>query len=61
MQHQESSSDVNYYNTQEDKLKVLEERHAEKVNRVISERVTPLYNTFILIFAAFFAYFIVLE
>ena len=31
------------------------------MNQVISEKITPVYNTFILIFAAIFAYFVVLE
>ena len=39
----------------------LEEEFYQKVNHVVSEKVTPLYNTFILIFAAVFAYFIVIE
>ena len=49
------------YNTKDDKLNVLEEQFYQKVNKVISDRITPLYNMFILIFATFFAYFIVLE
>ena len=39
----------------------LEEKFYEEVNRVISEKITPIYNTFILIFAAGFAYFICIE
>ena len=39
----------------------MEEEFYRQVNQVISEKITPIYNTFILIFAAFFAYFVMLE
>ena len=42
-------------------LQSLEDQFYEKVNKVISDKITPIYNTFILIFAAGFAYFIVME
>ena len=51
----------NMYNTKEDKLHILEEQYYSKANKIISERITPLYNIFLLIFAGFFAYFIALE
>ena len=31
------------------------------MNYVISQKITPIYNAFILIFAAVFAYFVVME
>ena len=42
-------------------LQNLEDQFYERVNKVISDKITPIYNTFILIFAAGFAYFIVME
>ena len=39
----------------------LEAEFYKKVNQVISKKVTPLYNTVILICAAVFAYFILVE
>ena len=39
----------------------LEDQFYEKVNSDISNKITPIYNTFILIFAAAFAYFIIME
>ena len=42
-------------------LAILEEEFYKKVNAVIAEKVTPIYNTFLMIFAAIFAYFIVME
>lgn len=43
------------------KLRYLEEDFYRQVNQVISERITPVYNAIILVFAAVFAYFVVLE
>ena len=51
----------NLYNTKQDKLLILEEQYYSKANKIISERITPLYNGFLLIFAGFFAYFLALE
>ena len=45
----------------EESLRALEEEFYRKVNSVIAQKVTPVYNTFILIFAAVFAYFVVME
>ena len=45
----------------EEALRLLEEEFYRKVNSVIANKVTPIYNTFILIFAAVFAYFVVME
>ena len=42
-------------------IKALEVDFIRKVNKDISNKVTPVYNTFLLIGAAFFAYFIVVE
>ena len=39
----------------------LEDEFYYKVNNVISQKITPVYNTIILIFAAIFAYFVVME
>lgn len=49
------------FGTKEDKLRVIDEEFYRTVNRVIAEKVTPVYNMFILVFAAVFAYFIVIE
>ena len=49
------------YLNKEDRLRAMEEEFYRQVNQVISEKITPIYNTFILIFAAFFAYFVMLE
>ena len=49
------------YLSKEERLKSMEEEFYRQVNQVISEKITPIYNTFILIFAAFFAYFVMLE
>ena len=38
-----------------------EEEFYKNVNSLIATKVTPIYNTVILIFAAVFAYFIVIE
>ena len=58
---QSNKAGGNMYNTKEDRLIILEEQYYMKANKIISDRITPLYNAFILIFAAFFAYFLVLE
>ena len=42
-------------------MEQLEDDFYRKVNEVISTRVTPLYNTFILIFASIFGYFLFTE
>ena len=42
-------------------MKKLEDEFYAKVNMVISEKITPIYNTFIIIFAAVFAYFVITE
>ena len=39
----------------------LEEEFYQKVNSVIARKITPVYNFFILAFAAVFAYFVVME
>ena len=49
------------YNTIDEKLYSLEEQFHYKVNRHISDRITPLYNMFLLIFTAFFAYFVTMQ
>ena len=43
------------------KSQKLEEEFYHRVNNVISRKITPIYNTIILIFAAIFAYFVVME
>ena len=42
-------------------VKALEVDFIRRVNSDIAHKVTPVYNTFLLIAAAFFAYFIVVE
>ena len=49
------------FGSKEDRLKAIDEEFYRTVNKVIAEKITPLYNMFILIFAAVFAYFIVIE
>lgn len=49
------------FGTKEDKLRAIDEEFYRTVHRVIADKVTPVYNMFILIFAAIFAYFIVIE
>ena len=49
------------FGSKEERLKQIDEEFYRTVNRVIAEKITPLYNTCILIFAAVFAYFIVIE
>ena len=39
----------------------LEDEFYHRVNSVISRKITPIYNTVILIFAAIFAYLVVME
>ena len=46
---------------QDTQLRRLEEVFYTKVNHVISHKVTPVYNTFMLIFAAVFAYFTMVD
>ena len=46
---------------QSGKAQKLEEEFYNRVNGVISRKITPIYNTIILIFAAIFAYFVVME
>jgi len=45
----------------EEKNKELEEEFYRKVSSVISHKITPIYNTVLLVFAAGFAYFVVTE
>ena len=49
------------FGSKEDKLRAIDEEFYRTVNRAIAEKVTPVYNMFILVFAAVFAYFIVIE
>ena len=42
-------------------IKKLEEEFYKKVNVIISNKITPVYNTVLLVFAACFAYFVVIE
>ena len=42
-------------------LRRLEEDFYNKVNFVISHKVTPVYNTFIFVSVAVFAYFLITE
>ncbi len=42
-------------------VKALESEFVRKVNKDISNKVTPFYNTFLLVSTAVFAYFIVNE
>ena len=49
------------FGTKEDRLRAIDEEFYRTVNRVIADKITPLYNMFILVFAAIFAYFIVIE
>ena len=49
------------FGSKEDRLKAIDEEFYRTVNKVIAEKITPLYNMFILVFAAVFAYFIVIE
>ena len=41
-------------------MRILEEEFYSKLNHVLSTHINPFYNTFILISAAVFAYFLVL-
>ena len=47
--------------THEEQMKNLEIDFYIQVNQVIAEKITPAYNFFVLISAATFAYFVVLE
>ena len=49
------------FGTKEDKLRAIDEEFYRTVHKVIADKVTPIYNMFILVFAAIFAYFIVIE
>ena len=42
-------------------IKALEVDFIRRVNKDISTKITPLHNIFLMVSAAFFAYFIVLE
>ena len=42
-------------------IRALEMDFIKKVNRDIANKITPVYNTFLMICAAFFAYFVVME
>ena len=42
-------------------IRGLETEFVRKVNRDIATKITPIYNTFLLVCAAFFAYFIVMN
>lgn len=42
-------------------IRALEQEFVRKVNRDIATRVTPIYNTFLLVFGAIFAYFVMME
>ena len=46
---------------QQVELRRLEDDFYAKVNYVIAHKVTPIYNLYLLIVAAFFVYFIVKE
>lgn len=46
---------------QQSQIRALEGDFIKKVNRDIAGKVTPVYNTFLLIAAAFFGYFIINE
>ena len=46
---------------QQSQIRALESDLIRKVNRDIARKVTPIYNTFQLLAAALFAYFIINE
>ena len=48
-------------NKQDDSLLQIENEFYNKVNSVISEKITPFYNTFLLISSACFTYFILMN
>jgi len=50
-----------YGQTKEERIQVIEANFYREVNSVIANRVTPFYNAFLLVSAAVFAYFVVLE
>ena len=45
----------------QENMRTLEQEFYRKVNAVIANKITPIYNFFILVFAAVFAYFVVME
>lgn len=49
------------FKSKEERLRSIDEEFYRTVNKVIADKVTPIYNMSILIFAAVFAYFIVIE
>ena len=46
---------------QQSQIRALEQEFIKRVNRDIAGKVTPIYNMFLLVASAFFAYFIVKE
>lgn len=46
---------------QSDDVSTADEEFYVEVTRSVSERVTPIYNSFILVFAAIFGYFAIVE
>ena len=46
---------------QQEEMRQLEEGFYRKVNYVISNKITPIYNTVLLLYCAGFAYFIMTE
>lgn len=43
------------------KLRGLEQQFIKKVNTQIATKVTPIYNIFLMVCAAFFGYFVINE
>ena len=43
------------------RIRAMEEQFYRQINQVISERITPIYNFFIIVFAIIFGYFVVFE
>ena len=43
------------------KVRSLEDETIDKINHTIGAKVTPIYNGGILVFAAVFAYFLMIE
>ena len=57
-----TSYNIDMKNTvKQSQVKALESEFVRKVNKDISNKVTPFYNTFLLVSTAVFAYFIVNE
>ena len=52
---------MNKYTSKEDRMRALEEEFYAKVTQVLADRITPIYNSFLLFSAATFAYFVVLQ